>query len=492
MKDKKNIDKLFQERFSDYQVAPSEVVWENIEAALKEKKKRRIIPFWFKLSDVAAVLLLSLFLMNQFLSEDKIGNESISTIDSIPIKEPKAIDKRQIQNEIVEADEVGNSKINNTAPSFNQIIDKDASDVATSDPIVKNKSDLKNRSKSVVAHQTTNQKQSDQNGESESDLQWHNDKNNGNAANNGVVNNSNPKNGIKNNTITQNEKKLIITEPSSTEIQKISVIDDIKTDTTAVATVVPNALEELLNEKEVPTSKEQKLNRWQITSTVAPVYFSSTSNGSPLDSRFENNNKNYKPTVSYGIGAAYAVNKKLSIRAGISTVALEYNTNDIAISQSNAARKLENVSNNIKGNLIQIDNLPNTAPSSFDKPGTTQFGGSLNQKTGYIEVPVELSYRLVDQKFGVALIGGLSTLFLNQNEVAIVSSGLDMTIGEASNLNEVHFSTNLGIGVNYNFLSSFQLNFEPMFKYQINTYSSDSGNFKPYYFGLYTGISYKF
>jgi hypothetical protein len=67
-----------------------------------------------------------------------------------------------------------------------------------------------------------------------------------------------------------------------------------------------------------------------------------------------------------------------------------------------------------------------------------------------------------------------------------------MPIGEADNLNRVHFSSNLGIGLRYNFLKSFQASVDPMLKYQIGTFSDGAGNFKPYFLGLYTGLSYRF
>ena len=63
---------------------------------------------------------------------------------------------------------------------------------------------------------------------------------------------------------------------------------------------------------------------------------------------------------------------------------------------------------------------------------------------------------------------------------------------EADNLNNIHFSTNLGIGLKYGFMKSFEFNVEPTFKYLLNTFSSDDGNFKPYVFGIYSGVSYKF
>jgi hypothetical protein len=38
MNDKKNIDRLFQETFKDFEVTPDAAVWERLEAQLKEKK----------------------------------------------------------------------------------------------------------------------------------------------------------------------------------------------------------------------------------------------------------------------------------------------------------------------------------------------------------------------------------------------------------------------------------------------------------------------
>ena len=67
-----------------------------------------------------------------------------------------------------------------------------------------------------------------------------------------------------------------------------------------------------------------------------------------------------------------------------------------------------------------------------------------------------------------------------------------MEIGKASNLNGVHFSSNIGIGLNYEIFKSFNANLNPMFKYQINTYTDNSNDFKPYFIGLYSGLSYSF
>ena len=72
MNEKKNIDRLFQEKFKDFEVSPPDFVWENIQEALQEKKKRRVVPLWIRLSGVAAVLAIgSVFLTPYFNGIDE-------------------------------------------------------------------------------------------------------------------------------------------------------------------------------------------------------------------------------------------------------------------------------------------------------------------------------------------------------------------------------------------------------------------------------------
>ncbi len=128
----------------------------------------------------------------------------------------------------------------------------------------------------------------------------------------------------------------------------------------------------------------------------------------------------------------------------------------------------------------------------FENSFVNKNKGYINQEMGYLEMPVELTYALLDKKFGIKIIGGFSTLLLQDNAVNAVSDNRSTFLGEANNLNDVHFSTNFGIGLKYGFMKSFEFNVEPTFKYQLNTFSSDAGNFKPYVFGIYSGVSYKF
>ena len=66
MNEKKNIDRLFQERFKDFEAIPNDKVWNKIHDALHEKKKKKVIPFWWKISGIAAGLILAFLIFDTF------------------------------------------------------------------------------------------------------------------------------------------------------------------------------------------------------------------------------------------------------------------------------------------------------------------------------------------------------------------------------------------------------------------------------------------
>ncbi len=588
MSERKNIDKLFQEKFKDFEADPPEHTWPELERRLKEKKDRKIIPFWWRLSGIAAALLIG------FLIADRIGFWDKNTPDiRVVIEENASKDNGNQKSDgpittdpapEIQTPLTGENPENAVAESPNNASDnrtkKTAGDIQNTP---KNKSGIDSPQHTATdralageaAQKTENRKRKSDNSRREnadnglSPIQktavaQHENKQpskskavnpNGNPETNDRIspsqanNRQTDLNGSDRGQIAQQKalkpktsdqemvkdnglnaplqqsvaQKQDAKNPENSqtvkpvnEIQKIQtdqnpvVLDNgKKLDSAAIANAQPNALEELLNEKENKVTKEPKLNRWQITSNVAPIYFGSTSGGSPIDSTFAGNAKDYNTQVSYGIGVNYAINKRLSVRAGVNKVSLNYDTNDVSLYAGLNEGGLENLDSPGQTEFINFGRMVAATRSMTDvnaradlssaaaaaSPGdiaTDKFTGSINQKMGYIEVPVELSYAVVNRKLGVNVIAGFSTLFLNENKVMLTSDGLQTDLGEANNLNQTHFSTNVGLGVTYTFLKSFQASFEPIFKYQLNTFSKDSGDFKPYFFGLYTGVSFRF
>src|SRR5699024_9393065 len=86
MKDKKNIDRLFQEKFKDFEKTPPEGVWTTIEQKLTGKKRdRAAFPLWSKIAGVAALLAL-LFIVGKTWFFNEQGSsvvKSSETPDSI-------------------------------------------------------------------------------------------------------------------------------------------------------------------------------------------------------------------------------------------------------------------------------------------------------------------------------------------------------------------------------------------------------------------------
>lgn len=58
MKESKNIDRIFQENLKDYEVFPPNKSWNSIEKQLKGESKKRVLPFWLKISSIAALFIL--------------------------------------------------------------------------------------------------------------------------------------------------------------------------------------------------------------------------------------------------------------------------------------------------------------------------------------------------------------------------------------------------------------------------------------------------
>ncbi|MFO7720254.1 MAG: hypothetical protein R6W85_07425, partial [Gillisia sp.] len=118
--------------------------------------------------------------------------------------------------------------------------------------------------------------------------------------------------------------------------------------------------------------------------------------------------------------------------------------------------------------------------------------GYLNQQIGFIEIPLEIEYVIVDKKIGINIIGGGSTLFLDRNMISLNSADFSTNLGASNSLNNLSFTTNIGVGFDYNISPKFELNLEPIFKYQMNAFNGNTSNVNPYFFGVYSGFSFKF
>ena len=190
----------------------------------------------------------------------------------------------------------------------------------------------------------------------------------------------------------------------------------------------------------------------------------------------------------------------MSIRCGLNRVDYGYDTNEISFSASLTAstnNQIDNINYASTSRNLVVRNMEDSKLSEqtigleFVAQSPAR-DGRMIQDFGYLELPLEINYALLDKKFGINIIGGLSSLFLISNSVMLEANGNTVEMGEANNLNDLNFSTNIGFGFNYKFSPMLQLNLEPMFKYQLNTFTQTAGDFQPFSIGVYTGLNFKF
>jgi predicted DNA binding protein len=476
MKENKKIDRLFQEQFRGFEQTPNPQVWLNIEAELKKDKKRRVIPLWFKYSGIAAAFLLGLLFLNTnqtFHSKTKNAIVSDAKISKGSTNKKQISPKNSSNKVQIVSNSTANIKykkeIDNT--NFSKSITKDEKDSNTSSaskilvfqkrnqndaPIFLPKSNLP--LKQSVTNENSNY-------------------NSSNLEKNTVANSNSLANAPN-----QIPEKIDFKENDETKKE------------VATNSELPNELEEILKAKSVQknTIVSMSKNKWQITSNLAPVYLNTNSGGSPIDEQLSDYEKKSDKSISFGIGVHYAAGKKIVIRSGLNKVVLGYNTNNVLYTAGLTANNLKNIEYSSNNVLKFVNDANYNSLTTSEKEIQNTNTGNLNQKMGYYELPMEVSYAVLDKKFGINLIGGFSTLFLNENAISLESSQSNIILGEAKNLSQVHFSSNVGLGFRYQITKSFQLNVEPIVKYQFNTFLNNSGDFKPLFVGLYSGVSYGF
>lgn len=486
-----NLDNLFKEKFKDFSEIPDERIWEKLEASLAKKRKKRVVPIWWQLGGAAAAIAILLYIIDPFSSAE---NTTVPTIvdtqehiqDSprnIEDKKPDGLKPIQqsketplVDSERSTGDGIKSKEQNTISPTSKNVAHPQRDRSIPSEAIAVN----------------TKEKEGQQNGDKITDPNKDKDPI---AIKNGDVaeNHRTPKdpNGIEKEGQNENKMELLEGETqvaqneNEEEKSKISIYD---------------AIEAQEESEQEAVAVSQKKDRWSMGPSVAPVFYSSTGEGSPIHSNFASNNKSGNLNLSYGLTVTYNISEKLSVRSGVHRVDFGYDTNDIVFSSSLTTSTNELIDNisytRTSRNLVVESKSSRTASIDndveFSGGGISELEGQMVQQLGYIEVPMELNYALLDRRFGVNLIGGISSLFLVDNSISLESDQLVTEVGEANNANSINFSTNIGIGFNYEISKKVQFNVEPIFKYQLNTFSDTAGDFRPFAVGVYSGLNFRF
>ncbi|WP_178986343.1 hypothetical protein [Winogradskyella helgolandensis] len=527
MSDQKNIDRLFQEKFKDFEVAPNNAIWDRINESLPhKKKKRRVIALWWQIGGVAAAIALLFTVGVTVFSSDENNVQEfpiVNTEDSETKLEKDntntLTDKNQndLKTTKDEATTIVDSNLDaeqksNLNDSENETFQKTNSSTQLTTP-----NTSRQKSNTVANH--TNKDEINTTHQRQNNTSTVIDKSTAvRVANQTKTSHSNLKTGTKTQLASEAEQKSAIkksikdTQTTLAENTRSKQLDSetSNSDTNKTNNTEPeNSIIEIPEQQTIENAiaennetideeeKEDEQSRWSIAPNVAPVYFNSLGQGSSLDKQFNENSKSSDVNMSYGIAGSYAISKKLKIRAGVNRVNLNQTTSDVFafVGPETASRGIDASFNNIafsSEEQVSLISAKMMNVSSTPELFNTKTAGNIDQRFGFIEVPIELEYRLLDTKFGINVIGGFSTFFLSENEIYADLNGSSALIGEANNINDTSFSANFGLGMDYSLSRQWNINLEPTFKYQINTFNNTTGDFKPFFIGVYTGLSYKF
>ena len=473
MKQKKNIDQLFNERFANHQADPASHVWDKIKARLEKDKKDRVIAIWWRTAGVAASLAL-IFSLAGLLD----NTQSNSIVEQQPEVKNNSTPSPKIDKAVEINLRQDNTRVATTnKDAQNQTITPqiEVNDNKTS----KNEIIVLNKPKNAVAKLAVK-------------------KDAGVPAKNLGVAVVKP----NNSPVISENKEIINTEVvvptgSSTVIAALENISPEGAEKQSIFDAIKEQ-EQLESKEAVANNTTPQENLWEIAPNIAPVYYNTLSQGSSIDASFADNSQSGDVNISYGIGVRYALSDRLKIRSGISNVALSYSTSGIELGDGPVSLALKTIDYASEGVVVIAQDLGTFSSQNQDgtfgdiTPKSTNGEAFINQNISYYEVPLELSYTLFDSAFGLDVIGGVSTLLLGNNEVSVTAGNYNEVLGSANNLSSLSFATNIGLGLHYKMSSKFRLNIEPMFKYQLNPYTDSSVSFKPYYLGVYTGLSFKF
>jgi outer membrane biosynthesis protein TonB len=454
MPEQNNIDKLFQDKLKGLKASPSPKNWTAIENKMAPKK-RRVVPFWW-FSGIAGILILGFFLFPFYEKQDVI------------------VPNNSLENNFTSTEK--ETILNNIDTVFSKHLEKENTQLVEKEKINTNEKKkeyfnnkqtkpLKQEKEMSVKKIAMREKVFPEN----------------------LAKNENQENENKTNH-QQKEQTIVSAIAPKQQNQK-------NPETNSSENTIANKEINLLKEgsESESNNKNKKRKTWSISTNFALLNSGSFSNTSPFSENLSNTTEG-KNSVAYGVQIGFKINKKWSIQSGVQLQELNFRNNNVLVTSSST----DVASVSFDG--ISEASIQSVAPSSSNADGLESFNlrspnitsGNLSQQFGYIEIPVELKYTLNENaKLQTQLVGGFSSLFLTANNV-LLNDPFSNRSGEASNLNTINFSSNLGVDFNYQFTKKWSFSVNPMLKTFLNTFSDKANGFSPFNLGVYSGVRYQF
>ncbi|MGV0846149.1 outer membrane beta-barrel protein [Empedobacter falsenii] len=447
-------DQHIKDKLSQPQLPPMDA-WKNIQEKLDEKeKKKRIIPLFYWIGSTAACLVagISIYYFNQ--------NDAVN-VNHIPT------------NEVVK-----------TKSTSKESIEKNWNNI---DHTNENSSDKK------IVSSVKNSTESNQKTIQHSSSYFEN-----------IIGESSLFSNIIPNQ--KEDKTQELGQTSSTQKDNFVQNNSINTPKNEVSEkeVKPNILEEKPLELVLQEEKKKEKEKVEIKQKSPLLTVSSYINPTKmLDSKsiladeFNDHTIKNNLTIAYGAKVSVRVNDKINVRSGIAKVELEQNTTNVNSGINMGVYALSASNPKTANNITYHSNIRVIPDQSNQNAVMTMLSSDTNnmeQKVHYIEIPLEVEYKLASfDKFNLLATAGGSYYVVTKNTISLadVNTRSQYKLGEASNLNDMSYSANAGVKLEYNLSNKSSINLEPNYRYMLNPLKNvDAKN--PSLLGLNLGFSIKF
>lgn len=451
---KYNIDKYFKNKL-DIPQQPPEDAWEFIQNHIQQKEKKRIIPFWYKIAGVAALVLVSfgiaLFWNSVFQTND-------STNQTIFSKKVNSTNK--------------NESSSNSQSSHQKKESNSTSNLEETAHLTEKTYNKTNTSSLKTTHYNSQEKlNSNNNLYPTFSTEPPNSSNiNETVPEELIVDLNQPewKNERYENPIYE---KSILPEKENPVIEEKPLL------------AVNNKMEEK-NQKE-KSKKTIDFDRFYISGFASPMSLNTFVGSSMLADAMSDYKTENSITLAYGVKGAYAINQNVKLRTGVSVIGFEQITKDVPLSINLDSRP---VANSAKSTNIAYSGNLTISPFSDDEFGRNT-SGDTQQQSQYIEIPLEAEITLFKtNSIGISATGGGSTWLLSKNKIYVHTDDYTQELGKATNLNKTSFSANAGVKFDMKLMDNVDLNIEPSFKYLINPVNNIE-RYNPYTVGVNAGVT---
>lgn len=256
--------------------------------------------------------------------------------------------------------------------------------------------------------------------------------------------------------------------------------------------------------REAALLKADRMSRWEVGGQFSPVYAyrhtsvnetllqksATTIQGSDQNMSYYDEVESGIASFSGGVSVKYNASNRLSVQSGVFYWKYGQVTADFL-----SVNKYYPDNNIITTSAGTVEPLMPTETTESEPLIAAGQAGDVNliQNFQYLEIPLLVSYRLIEGKVDFSILGGMATNILVGNNAYLRNATDKQWIGQTTDLNSVLYSGTVGVGMDYALTRRVSFNIEPSFRYSLSSMTKGQPlSYNPYTFALFTGVRYRF